>query len=211
MAITRSIGYGGTLLAFASVWQITVPDRVLGQAVIAPAPSQAWVNARVDSLVQVALTSADRRSQAVLGIAKFGEWWMLTQRDVTAPPPEVRYPGIVARLARIYRQTDDYSVRGLIMGFMIHQAERTEAVAFLAEVAKQPADPPPPAPPGVGLVWDDTRFPLQYHAIGTLTYLGPEGRAALERLHAEGTVREPTARVYLDTLANHGFQVTPRD
>lgn len=88
---------------------------------------------------------------------------------------------------------------------MIHQAERVEAAAFLEEVAQDPA-PPPPAqpPPGVGLVWSDS-YPHQYQAIATLTLLGAEGRAALSRLHAQGSVHERKARAYLDTLANHGF------
>jgi hypothetical protein len=207
MSSVPSTVYGCTLIVLLNVWQITAPAEASAQADSVRAPSQAWVNTRLDSLEQVAVTSGagDRRWQAALGISGFGRRWMLTQRDVTAPPAEVRYPGIVARLARIYGQSDDYTLRDLIIGEMIQQGERAEAVAFLAEVAQAPPDPAPAVQPGVGRVWDD-RFPLQFDAIGTLTYMGLEGRAVLERLHAQGTVREQMARAYLDQLARHGFR-----
>ena len=69
--------------------------------------------------------------------------------------------------------------------------------------------PPVQPPPGVALVWSDSRS-LQFGAIGTLTFMGSEGLAVLQRLHAQGTVREPAARAYLDTLANHGFGASRR-
>ena len=205
MGICRAL-FAGTL-ALCFVLQTAVPDEAFAQADSVRAPSLASVNARLDSLEQVALTSdnGDRRWQAALAISGFGRRWMLTQRDVTAPPPQVLYPGIVDRLARIYRQVDVYSVRDLIIGMMIHQAERAEGATFLAEMAQEPPEPAPPAIPDVGIIWDD-RWPLQFNAINTLTYMGAEGRAVLQRLYAEGTLQHPAARRRLEELARQGFR-----
>jgi hypothetical protein len=118
------------------------------------------------------------------------------------PPSEIRYPGIVERLAKIYRESADYGLRYSIISLMIPQAERAAAIAFLEEVAAEEPQRPVSVP-GVAVV--DDSWPLQNEAIGALLYLGPPGRAALQRLHAQGTVREPMARATLDNLARQGF------
>jgi len=160
------------------------------------------VNARLDSLERVALAnrSFEQRLSATVGIASPGGLWFVAHPGSETPPPEIRYSGIVERLVRIYRRSE-YSVRNAIISLMIHQAERAKAVAFLAEVAQEPA-PPPVA--GVAIV-DDT-WPLPYNAIMRLTHMGPEGRATLQRLQAQGTVREPMARAELEELARRGFR-----
>lgn len=197
------------MLIILAVCQIAMPHEALAQVDTSAAPSQTRANARLDSLEQLALSSHDEW-HAALAIAEFGEWWMLSQRDVTVSPTVVRYPGIVERLVRIYRRSEDYTVRHLIIGRMIRQAERAQAVAFLTELARQPREPGPPPPPGIAVVADDTRSPPQLDAVSALTHMGAEGRTALEQLHTQGTVQEPMARAQLDTLASHGFQMPSR-
>ena len=192
-------------LVLSFVLQIAVDDEAFAQANQFPPP--AAVNAMLDSLERVALTSSnpDERARAVLAISGPGRLW-ISAPGANHTPPGVRYPGIVDRLARIYLQSGKSSIRDVIVYWMLPQAERAEAAAFLAEVASQEAERSPPTPPGVLPVGHDTAFPLPYRAIDALTHMGPEGRAALERLQAQGTVREPSARVYLDQLAGQGFR-----
>jgi len=165
------------------------------------------VNARLDSLEQVALSSGSReqRLAAVARISAPG-WLTMGARKGSAPI-EVRYQGIVDRLVRIYQRNDDYWMRYSVIAMMIPQAERAEAAAFLEEVAEGPGEQPVP-PPGVVLVED--RSSLQSLAVGALTYLGAEGEAALRRLHAAGTVREALARAELERLASAGFRQSGR-
>lgn len=162
------------------------------------------MNVKLDTLEHTVLTSADpdARRSAAIAIAAAG--WLRSQ----PPPPPPPYPGIVTRLARIYRQSEDYWVRYAIIGSMMQEAERAEATRFLGEVAAQQLGPT--VPPGVAVGGIDAEFTLPYKAVRALTYMGPEGRVVLERLHAEETVREPMARAWLDTLANHGFEEPPR-
>lgn len=207
MSIIRSVAMGA-LMGLPGIWHLSIPRAATAQVEKVQTPSQARVNARLDSLERLALTSgeSDERWRATLSISAFGRLWMLTQRDVTAPPAEVRYPGVVRRLAKIYQQSNDRTVRSLIIGDMIRQAERAEAATFLAEVAQEPPPAAVPSPPGVALVWDDSQFPQQFDAINTLMYLGREGQAMLRRLHSMGVVREPTARMRLDELARQSFK-----
>lgn len=194
-------GFRGILVAVLSVVSTSATHEAFAQAhrIVPPA----LVNTMLDSLERVALTSpeADQRRAAITRISAAG-WTRRGPDSAVSLPP---YPGIVARLARIYRQTDDWSVRHAIMSLIIPQAERAEAVAFLAEVAREP---PAQAPPE-GVFLDAPPSPLPAEAVGALTRMGPEGRAALQRLHNEGAVREPTARVYLDRLAQQGFHKKP--
>lgn len=205
MHLARGTAERATVVALIIVLHITVSGACFAQKG-RDLPPASRVNARLDTLERLALTSpkGDERVSATIGVASPGRYWFVANPQ-TEGPPEVRYAGIVARLARIYRQAD-YRVRSLIVVYMVHQAERAQAAAFLGEVAQEPPEPASPAPPGVAVVGDDTRSPLQADAIGALTYMGPEGRAVLERLHVAGTVTEPTARWYLEQLARRGFQ-----
>ncbi len=184
------------------------PAQAVAQRDTLREPSQARVTAFLDSVQRTAGTH-DGAMRAAMIMSHFGEAWIRKPGDAALPPGPVIYPGIVQRMIRLYRQSPDTAVRGLIIGRMIYQAERAEAVAFLGEVAQEPPEPPRPVPappPGMGIVKDDIQFPLQWGAIESLTYMGADGRAALERLQAQGTVREPLARKYLEELARQGFR-----
>jgi hypothetical protein len=154
------------------------------------------MNAALDSVEAVAMAceKSDRRFSVVSAIAASSS----VQSGPDAPPPP--YPGIVARLARIYRACEDYGTRYAIVSAMRAQSERNEAVAFLAQVAQEDA-----SPATAGILADDAAFPLPYGAVGILSRLGSEGRGALQRLHAEGTVRHPAARRRLEGMAREGF------
>jgi hypothetical protein len=176
-------------------------DEALGQQDPFLPPSV--VNTQLDSLEKVALTSGspDARRAAVTRISAPG--WIRSDQPEGPVSPEVRYPGIVARLVRIYQQSDDYWMRYSIIRLLIPQVERAHAIAFLEQVAQEPGTEPA-APPDVALIED--KWSLQALAIGALTRIGPEGEASLRRLHAAGTVRERTARTQLERLAARGFR-----
>jgi hypothetical protein len=204
LPITRRTLDCGRILLFSSALLLTEIDRAPAQAKgLVPLSA---MNAKLDTLEHTALSSAnpDERRSAVIAIAAAG--WLRSQ----PPPPPPPYPGIVARLASIYRQSDDYWVRYAIIGSMTQEAERAEAAQFLAEASARQPEPGPPPPEGVERVGNEAEFPLPYNAIRALMRMGPEGQAVLERLHALGTVREPMARAQLDTLARHGFKEPPR-
>lgn len=133
-------------------------------------PSQlvdaAALNARLDSLERVILVSDDaRRIDAVARFGNSGLMSSLEQLCVETTPPDVRIPGIVARLAGLYAQVDDYQARSLIILLMINQAERAEAVSFLERVARG----------GEG-------SRLGKRALDALSRMGREGETALHRL-----------------------------
>lgn len=160
------------------------------------------MNVWLDTLERHVLSpdSCNHRMTSMITIS--GAGWVRT--DVSSPPPP--YPGIVARLERIYRQTGECGLREAIVGMMGLQAEAADAAAFLARVAQDQEVPQAAAPrptPGV-LVLVDTP-PIQALAIGGLTFLGQPGEAALRRLYAAGTVRQRDAREQLEALARRGF------
>ncbi len=199
MLIMRRSAYSGTLVVLCALGSAMAPVRAVGQAAYSLPP--AAMNAKLDSLERLVLLSGScsPRNSALAAIAISG--W--ARNDTIAPPPP--YPGIVARLERIYRQARECDLRGSVIPLMIRQAERDEAVAFLAGVAQEPAPPPASPPPGVAMVLDNP-WTLQTDAISALTYLGQPGEAALRRLHAEGMVREPFAKAMLDRIAREGFR-----
>ena len=198
MSMIRRAVSAGTLMVLSVVLGITVPGRAFAQA--DRYLPLAAMNAKLDSLEHLALTSdnPDQRRSAVSAIS--GAGWLRSALD--APPPPPPYSGIVARLARIYRQSDDYWVRWSINSLMVPQAERAEAVAFLEQVAQEPLVQPAPG----DTVSVDAPTPLTSGALGALTLMEAEGRAALQRLYAQGTVRQPMARAYLEQLARQGFR-----
>ena len=161
-------------------------------------PPAAALNPMLDSLEEVALTSdnLDRRLTAVLALSGPGRWWRLTGAE--EPPSEIRYPGIVERLVRVYRENpQNFGIRYAIVGLMSQQAERRVAAVFLEEVAATERT-------------DDSQTVLQNEALSGLLYLGPPGRAALQRLYAKGTVRDPIAKATLEEFAARGFRPKKR-
>lgn len=158
------------------------------------------VNAKLDSLERIALTSrnADQRRAAVTRLSAPG--WMRSDRE---GPREVRYPGVVTRLARVYRQSDDYWTRYSIIRLLIPQVERTQAVGVLEHIAREPG-PDTATPPGVAVIED--KWSLQTLAIGALARMGADGAESLRRLHASGSVQDATARAALAHLAAREFR-----
>jgi len=155
------------------------------------------VNARLDSLERVALASDDeeRRIDAIIGVGNTGLTSSYEQLCAEAVPPEVRHPGVVARLAALYDRHDDDRARNLIITLMIGQAERSEAVAFLEQLVRRQVPP------------EEREAALRHarNAIRSLTRMGSPGRAGLQHLHAGGGVRDPTVRAHLEELAKGGF------
>ncbi|HEV8355968.1 MAG TPA: hypothetical protein VGQ17_04285 [Gemmatimonadales bacterium] len=168
---------------------------------------------RLDSIGRAALTAPDhdQRAYAALTIVMLGAAKKTSDECVRGgrPASEIPYPGIVDRLASIYRQSAE--LRSLIVERMRLQMECAKASAFLTAVAQEPSPPSEPVPPGVSLVNDNLGGSLQLQAVSELTYLGAEGEAALQRLYAQGTVRAPDARQELETLARQGFRRRPNN
>jgi len=192
-------------VVFAGFVWLMAPDGTLAQAPPRLLPQIAYQ--RLDSLERVALTAAtfNERLHAVTTIAGIAIGPGCEDPRGASPPP-TRYPGIVRRLAGIYRQSQDPDLRHGIIEFMPMLAECAEVAAFLAAAAEEvPASPPPP-PTGSVLVDDDLRGSVQSQAIGSLLRLGTRGEATLRRLHTQGTVREPVAKAALDRLARNGFR-----
>jgi hypothetical protein len=161
---------------------------------------------RLDSLEAAALTGATfaDRLDAVTTITHIAGPQLGRQGQcVEAPAPSViDCPGLVSRLAAIYRRSQDADLRRAIVDNMLWQVECSEAAAFLAGVAEEaPAERDPPF-----WVVDELRGSLQWEAIGVLGRLGPSGESTLRRLYAEGTVRDPSAKASLEALAQHGFR-----
>jgi hypothetical protein len=147
-----------------------------------------------DSLEQVALRSprADHRVVAILGIASPGSAWAM-DGNVNNVPTTPLYPGIVARLRRIYPHADA-GMRERIVSSLLLQAERAEAIAFLGELARTDH---------VGL-----EYPIAATAVEWLSHLGTEGAEVLRVLHASGQAIE-VVRKQLDGLARTGYRKPP--
>ena len=186
------------LLGLAAV----VPMReAASQAGQRPLPRVAYQ--RLDSLEQVALTGTtlEARLHAVYTITSIA----LGQGDcVGGPAPSaIKYPGLVSRLASIYRRSHDAALRHSILNKMLWQVECAEAVEFLTEAAEEaPAAPTTSA----GVFSDDIRRSTQSHAVSVLVTFGPHGEPALRRLHGQATVRDSSARASLEVLSRHGFR-----
>jgi hypothetical protein len=210
MARIPRAGSGKVLMILAGLWQSSVPATAVAQVrgTWPPGlPPAAAVNRRLDSLERVVLTSdnPDQRSGAAVDLLSPGTWWHGNADSV--PPSENRYPGVVARLARVYRQSNDLLVRQTILLSMPYQAERTEAIAVVEEAAHE-ANPVSAPRPGSITVDDTPRSPAI--AVSVLTAMGPEGEVALRRLYAQGSVQDLRARRLLEELARQGFR-RPRE
>lgn len=149
--------------------------------------SRAYVDSLLVGLEQIALTSDDeslrtRATSKLVGTA--------SDRYGMVP-----IPGAMQRIRRIYRQTSDPAVRSLIVASLSRVADRTAAVAWLREIARQ------------GPKTED--FPDAAHqAITTLIATGEEGRAVLRELHRNrASLPDPKVRVDLEVLAAEDFPV----
>ena len=166
---------------------------------------------RLDSLERAALTGASfaERLDAVSTITSIALHEARDGADCAlgSAPSVIKFPGLVDRLASIYRQSQDRSLREAILHRMAFMVECAEAVAFLVSAAEE-APPAPPAP-YYGVMTDNMRSPLQAHAIAVLSRFADLGENALRRLHGQGTVRDSTARVRLEALAGQGFRRPP--
>ncbi len=141
-----------------------------------------------DSLERVAVGSQDigERRRAIIRLAIIGV------RGRTRNG-EVPYPGVVAALRRIYPRSGPLE-RELITGMLKGQGEGIEAIAFLAELARND---------DMGL-----EFPIAIAATGELSRMGARGEAELRRLHASGEGNE-LVRKMLDRLAQTGYREPP--
>lgn len=199
MLANRPSNRAGLVLGLI-VLALALPTRdVQSQARPRPLPHLAYE--RLDSLEQAALTGAtfDDRLHAVSTITSIG----LGQGDcVRGPAPTtIKFPGLVSRLATIYRRSDDVTLRHVILDRMLWQAECEAATAFLTEAVEDA----PSAPQPVGMS-DDLRSSPQSHAVDVLVAFGVRGEPALRRLHAQATVRDSSARANLEALSRRGFR-----
>lgn len=160
------------------------------------------IEAKLDSLQAVALTSPDwnERVAAIIGVGSPGRFWYITHPDEDSPPPEIRYPGIVARLGAIYTATENAELRSLIVRWMSLQAERDQAIDFLMAVAREdrPED-------------RNREWPVAVAAVDALAQMGTSGRAALQRLQAESRVQDPLVRARLNDLERRGWRLETPD
>jgi hypothetical protein len=159
---------------------------------------QSAVMNRLDSLERVIRLSDSALQQraAIRELASYGDWRLLAQAKSPAPAGQVRYPGIVARLVRVYPHIKSTWVREEVIEVMPLQAEELPAATFLEQVATDTTH----RRSNVG-----HNLTLPAFAVMMLTYM-PEGRESLRRLHATRAVKEPKARSVLDSLARRSFQ-----
>lgn len=143
------------------------------------------VDSILDGLERLALTSDN------LSVRTSAAIWLGTPGE-TDPP----MPGIVVRLERVYRSSEDFAVRRALLTPAMWQRDTAAAVSFLELVARddRPEDRVSDEPP-----------PLI--AVQHLADLGPRGRVVLERLNQEGSVKNRRARVQLDWLAKRDYRM----
>ena len=165
-----------------------LPDMVSAKTIVRSPErvSDAAYRATLDGLEQLAVTSDvfKARIGAVILLASAGSA-LLEKPD----------PGTVNRLATVYRQSNDIHVRSLIARVMCCQAEASQAIEVLKSVAQddRPGD-------------RSSDWPPAHWALTSLETMGPAGRAALQGLYADGSVKNPRARGYLEYISQHSFQ-----
>lgn len=103
--------------------------------------------------------------------------------------------GVVNRLARVFQNSSDPTVRDAILTKLHHQADKAAAIRFLVDVAKENS------PVDSGRLW-----PAPARAIEILTVMGPDGVTALRQLDANGEVRNSIARRYLQQRKQDSFR-----
>lgn len=150
------------------------------------------VNSRLDAWENIARNglTLDARASAVTRIGEPGIVWALQHE----PGPVVVYPGIVARLRRVY-PTVPPLVRGQIVQGLSIQAERPEAIAWLLELTKSDET-------------TDGHIPIAAEAVEALARMGPQGEEALRRLHLSGAA-DPALQKMLDVLARTSYRRSP--
>ena len=205
MALRRSSL--STLLLVVFALAAAVPSRDASSQQLPPRPSPAVAYQRLDSLEQAALTGTTfalrlHAASTITSIAR-GQGSCVSGPNQSA----VVYPGLVRRLASIYRRSADASLRRSILNLMLFQVECDEAVAFLTEVAEG-APQVPVARPGV--VIDESLATPQSGAVSLLLEFGPLGESALRRLYSRGTVRDSFARASLEAFARNEFRLPRR-
>ncbi len=189
-----SSGLGWSAVTSLALWLTASPvlaqrateaERLL---MFGPVPA---VNARLDSLEQVARGTTNRATlfSAVMRITASGLVWAYAGEAA----PIVVYPGIVARLRRVYPSVDPYS-RGAIVQGLSAQAERSEALAWLRELATSSdmAD----------------EFSIAEVAVEALARMGPMGEEELRRMHLL-KAEYPEIQKMLDVLARTGYRRPP--
>ncbi|MHB1329845.1 MAG: hypothetical protein ACYC2K_16730 [Gemmatimonadales bacterium] len=97
---------------------------------------------RLDSLEQAALTgttfAARLHAVGTINSIAIGQG----NCDLEPAPSAIRFPGLVSRLAAIYRRSEDTNLRNAIIAKILWQVECAEAVAFLVEAAEGALPPP---------------------------------------------------------------------
>ncbi len=181
--------FGFSLIVTDAAAQSEEIERIFG--------TPAVVAARQDSLLRLIVGATDRNNMTlwILGIAQPGAAWH-SMNGMDVPPPEIKYPGIVARLQQAYPYVGPIR-QPLIVSFLAPQAERAEAIAFLRELAQGEDGGP------------EYERPVPLVAVAALSRMGAEGAAELQRLHAAGVVTEVMAKVQLEHLARTGYRRPP--
>lgn len=195
------------VLVSAALVQPLAPGTATAQRHTGSLADTTVMTSTLDSLERVALTAteASERARAALTITAAGRLPAATGPNDTEPP-QPRYPGVVARLATIYRKTADPAVRDLIVQWMPALADRPHAIAFLASVASEAPAPDSGQGSRASPRGHDTALSRAYVAVYALTRMGAEGRATLARLDVRGAVRNPDAKAYLARLAKEGYK-----
>lgn len=144
------------------------------------------MNLLLDGLERLALTTDIQvvRQAAMSQLATFGS-------ELSFVPDPMS--GILPRLLRIYRQTDDLLTRSSILGHLAASADRAEAVDFLALVAQQDS---------ANEEFDGSAE----RAVRSLGQAGPVGAAALRDLDMRELVKDEDARALLHAYAKSGYQ-----
>ncbi len=145
----------------------------------------------VDGLVQFALHSGQPRAR-VAAVS------MLSMVAEKSEPRSV--PGVAARLAYIYDQSDDYSVRSGILSRIFLLSDQTSAVNFLKRVAARPERKPE-------VYFDEPDEPTR--ALVALARMGLPGRAALRELDRQGAVQSQIGRAFLSRIAPRDYSIEP--
>jgi hypothetical protein len=141
------------------------------------------LNSVIEGLQEVALSqrSPRLRAVAIMYLASSGS------RDALHPRP-----GTVARLERIYRQSNNALVRASVVTGLARSAEHHEALAFLEDVAARESQDFPGAPQA---------------ALTAIASHADEGTGLLRRLHQAKAVHDPQARLWLDQVATTGYRI----
>jgi hypothetical protein len=160
-----------------------------------PASYAARKDSLLDGLEHLALSSREdvvrRMAVGYIGFAgKGGATWS-------------RVPGVMNRLARIYRTQGDVGVRLAVRNQLPLQAERAAAISFLRALAREPDDANDGTGPHGYFSFGDPRT----EALARLAEMGEDGRTVLQAMYRSGEVRSPQGRIMLEDMARRGFPV----